>query len=127
MAIKQHLIGKVGTRKLLTLRGLIEPIAEYLQYFVLMIIPASDVVALIHSSIIFTAILSRIFLKELLGFPHIFAIILTFFGVALISKPTFLFGTIKYVNVNSTFNQTLNMTEINENVKPNNLNTALGT
>lgn len=92
-----------------------------------MMIPVSDVVAINHCSLILTAILSRILIKETLGLPHIFVIILTFFGVALIAKPTFLFETIANLHVNNTFNQTLNMNEINENVKPNNLNTVLGT
>ncbi len=79
-------------------------------------IPASDVVAINHCTIIFLAIIARIFLKELLGIPHIFAIILTFFGVVLISKPTFIFGMKPLIN-NQTFNETMNNNTMIKNEK----------
>lgn len=109
---KLHLFGEPKNRKLLILRGLIQPVAVGLLYYGLKLLPPSDVVAINHTSIIFTAILSRIFLKERLGLAHLFGILLTIFGVVFISKPSFIFGTDSYQLLNLTINNT---TQSNEN------------
>lgn len=60
-------------------------------YFALMFANPSDVVTLIHTSIVITSILSRIFFKEKLTLAHFVAVILSFIGILLICKPAFLF------------------------------------
>ena len=72
-------------------RSIVQTCALGLLYAGITLLPPSDVAAIAHTSIIFTAILSRFFLKERFGFPHLFAIVLTIFGVVYISKPSFLF------------------------------------
>lgn len=122
--IKEPLLGPVGSRKLLTIRGFVYLTQLVFNYWALLLIPASDLIAIKHCSIIFTAILSRIFLKELIGIPHLIAILMSFVGVAFIAKPTFIFGSDSITN--DTFNQTLNVTKVNDNIKNNELNTNLG-
>jgi drug/metabolite transporter (DMT)-like permease len=51
----------------------------------------SDVVTIIHTSIVITALLSRVIFKEKLTMAHLVAVILSFIGVTFISKPAFLF------------------------------------
>lgn len=82
-------------------------------YFAIMFINPSDVVSLAHSSIIITAILSKIFLKEKLTIAHLIALILTVIGVLFISKPSFLFpketfmlNSLNMTNINCTQSQT---------------------
>ena len=85
----------------------------------LMLTP-SDAAALGNTSIIFTAVLARIFLKEQLGVIHFVAITLTITGVIFISKPSFLFGSLTApASLNGTafneslsaaFNETINLT-----------------
>ena len=55
-------------------------------------------IAIANASIIVTALLSRVFMKEKLGIPHIIALLLTIAGVILISKPSFIFPTIELLN-----------------------------
>lgn len=88
---KQNPIGISGQRFLLSCRGILSVIGLICLYTALRFIPPSDLSATGHVSIIVTALLSRIFLKEKLGIPHIFALGLTIFGVTVISKPSFLF------------------------------------
>jgi drug/metabolite transporter (DMT)-like permease len=61
-------------------------------YFALMLSPPSEVVTIMHTSIIITALFSRIFFKEKLTIAHFIAIILSLNGVLLISQPEILFG-----------------------------------
>jgi drug/metabolite transporter (DMT)-like permease len=77
---------------LLVLRSILGVFGLFFLYFSLLLIPPSDVSACGHSSIIFTAILSKIILKEKLSISHMFALIFTLIGVFLIAKPTFLFS-----------------------------------
>ncbi len=60
-------------------------------YFAVIFTSPSDVVTIIHTSIVITALLSRIIFKEKLTMAHLVAVILSFIGVTLISKPAFLF------------------------------------
>lgn len=87
----EEILGPKHQRCLLLLRGLIQVAAYYTLYYGLILIPPSDCTAIGHTSIIFIAIMSRMFLDEKLGFAHVFALLLTILGVGLISKPTFLF------------------------------------
>lgn len=106
---KLNPFGQSGNRLLLTFRGLTNTFGLILLYLALRFIPPSDLSAIGHTSIIVTALLSRIFLKEKLGIPHLFALALTVLGVFFISKPSFLFDLKpqnKFVNkTNYTSNQ----------------------
>ena len=55
------------------------------------LVHVSDVVTIGNASIIITAILCRIFLKEKLTVIHIIAFLITITGIVFISRPTFLF------------------------------------
>ncbi|CAF0959473.1 unnamed protein product [Brachionus calyciflorus] len=111
--MKYHEMGLTGPKKqfnLILIRGLLGSFALISIYFAIMFINPSDVVSLAHSSIVITAIMSRIFLKEKLTLAHIFSIFLTATGVLFISKPSFLFQ-IENENLNQSFK---NETEIVE-------------
>lgn len=90
---KHNLIGPKGARCLLNIRGIFGVLALFLFYCSLQFLPPSDATALGHTSIIVTAILSKIFFKEKLGLSHFIAFLFTVSGVVLISKPTFLFSS----------------------------------
>lgn len=102
--------GSTGSRKFLFLRGIVGLLGYIFLYIGLIIVPLSDSSAISHSSIIITAILSRIFLKEKLGLQHILALILTISGVLLISKPSFLFQTCKSTAISTNVSTLLNIT-----------------
>jgi drug/metabolite transporter (DMT)-like permease len=85
------MVGEPSQRMLLSIRGITSSFGLILLYFALRFIPPSDLSAIGHTSIIVTALLSRMFLKEKLGIPHLFSLSLTVFGVLVISKPSFLF------------------------------------
>lgn len=102
---KLNPFGLKGQRVLLSFRGVLSVLGLILIYTALRFIPPSDLSATGHVSILVTALLSRIFLKEKLGIPHIFALVLTIFGVTVIAKPSFLFDS-KQENTNSSLNAT---------------------
>ena len=81
----------------------------------------SDVVTIIHTSIVITAIISRIFFKEKLTLAHLVAVILSFIGVILISKPAFLFPN-KTANLESSLSNSTNLTLNLLNCKENQSN-----
>ncbi len=62
-----------------------------MSYFAITLINPSDVVTIMHTSVVITAFLSRFFLKEKLTFGHLVASILSSIGVILITKPNFIF------------------------------------
>ncbi|CAF0959453.1 unnamed protein product [Brachionus calyciflorus] len=88
---KLDLAGPKKEFNLILIRGLLGSFALISFYFAFMFINPSDVVSLSHSSIVITALISRIFLKEKLTLAHILSIFLTAIGVMFISKPSFLF------------------------------------
>ena len=84
-------LGSPGTRRLLFVRGFTGLFAIVFFRFGLLFIAPSDCSAIQQSSVVVTAILARIFLKEKLGIPHLFSVVLIIQGVIFISKPSFLF------------------------------------
>lgn len=105
--MKYHEMDLSGPRKqrgLLLIRGLVGSFSLMSVYFALMLINPSDVVSLAHSSLIITAIMSRIFLKEKLTIAHVLSIFLTAIGVIFISKPSFLFDSQKMEQFNNYTN-----------------------
>jgi drug/metabolite transporter (DMT)-like permease len=100
-----NIIGKKSIRKLLCMRGLIGVIAIVSLHFSVTLVAPSDSIAVANSSIIVTAILAKLFLKEKLTCAHICAVVMTIVGIVLISQPTFIFPRpIKYkiIENNST-------------------------
>jgi drug/metabolite transporter (DMT)-like permease len=61
-------------------------------YFAILFLKPSDLVSLSQTSLVITALLGRIFLKERLTLGHFIAILLTISGVVLISKPSIFFA-----------------------------------
>lgn len=102
LTLRVNLFGPRKILLLLSARGIIGSLAAILLYIGLALLPPSDCSTLVNSSIITTAIISRIFLKEKLGIAHVISLILTIFGVLLVSKPTF----IPFLNLNQTGNMT---------------------
>jgi len=79
-------------RKMLSFRGFIGAIGMIFLHFAITLIAPSDTVAVTHSSVILTAILARIFLKERFSIAHLISLVLTVAGILLISQPSFLFN-----------------------------------
>ncbi len=77
---------------LLTVRGLFGFSALCFSYLSLKYLDVSDVESVQNSSLLITAILGRIFLKEKMSMFHLVAILFTIVGVVLILRPTVLFG-----------------------------------
>ena len=88
---RENVLGPSGQRLLLVARGLFGLVALNLLYVSLLLIPPSDCLAIANASLLVTAVLSRLFLKEKLGVAHVLALLLTVVGVLLIAKPSFLF------------------------------------
>lgn len=125
---RDHMLGPKGQRLLLSVRGIIGVCALVFLYFALLFIPPSDLSAIANSSIIITAILARIFLKEKIGISHLFALLFTIFGVLFIVKPEFIFKHFSFFSmgqeiknqtlINTTSNSTLaNATAVSEETK----------
>ena len=96
LVIKYKMLSLLGpsdpkVRKMLRFRGLIGALGMICLHFAITLIAPSDTVAITHSSVIITAILARIFLKERFSIAHIFSLVLTVLGILLISQPSFLF------------------------------------
>ena len=113
--LRYHKLKLLGPRKqfkLLLTRGVFGAFSLLSFYFSLMLMNPSDSVALLHSSIIITAVLSRLFLGEKLTLAHFFAIVLTANGVLFISKPSFLFekelGPVGNNQTNITMEENIN-------------------
>lgn len=90
-------------------RGFCGSIGLISVYFALMFLNPSDVITIMHGSIIITAVLSRIFLNEKLTIAHFIGLILTVIGVIFISKPSVFFPHHR-PRSNSTLNNNNNST-----------------
>ena len=101
---KLDVLGPKESRGMLLIRGIIGGGSLLSWSFSIMLIPPSDVISLIYVSIVVTAVLSRIFMNEMLSFAHVVSIALTLAGVFLIAQPEFIFKT------NSSLLQIFNMT-----------------
>jgi len=114
---KLKILGPRKHFKLLLARGMLGSFSLVAFYFSIMCLAPSDSVTLIHSSLIITAIISRIFLGEKLTLAHFVAIILTANGILFISKPSFLFN--KESTLNSSNFTTTHLVESKfESFKP---------
>ena len=116
----------ITVKKILRLRGFIGAIGMIFLHFAITMIAPSDNVAVTHSSVIITAILARIFLKERFTIAHIFSLILTVIGILLISQPSFLFKT-KSIQTNLMVkNDTQNSTSLIYSLNDQNYSLYIG-
>ena len=84
-------VGPKSSRKLLVIRGIVGTGAIIFGLVALLYLDVSDFETLINSSILITALLGRIFLKEKITISHIVSLVLTILGVLFILRPPFLF------------------------------------
>ena len=93
--IRMNNLSPLGPKEhhgLLIIRGLVGSAAVITAYFSIKYLDVSDVETLTNSSVIITAIFSRLFLNEKLTISHILSLVLTLVGVVFIVRPSFLFG-----------------------------------
>ena len=88
---KVDVFGTKEQKLLLHFRGIIGVFGLLAIYTGIKFIDPSDVISISHASLIITAVLARIFLKEKLTIAHFIATILTILGILCICKPKFLF------------------------------------
>jgi drug/metabolite transporter (DMT)-like permease len=108
---KLNCFGKKNERKLLAIRGSFGVIISSSTLVAIRLVNPSDCITIINSTVILTAIVCRIFIKEKLTIIHIFSVLLTIFGVACIFRPSFLFPTKQQIN------ESLNSTTYNDTFK----------
>ncbi|EFA80065.1 hypothetical protein PPL_06887 [Heterostelium album PN500] len=80
-------------RLLLSVRGLFGTFAVASVFFTFTVLPLSDAVCVSFTTPVFTAALACIVLKEKWGYIDAISTILSFIGVGIISKPSFIFGS----------------------------------
>ncbi|KAI0247427.1 hypothetical protein BJV78DRAFT_1364195 [Lactifluus subvellereus] len=93
--IPSPLLGPKGVRTLLVLRGFTGFFTLSGMYFSLQYLSLSDATALTFISPILTGFSGAVFLRETLSLKETFAGLCNFFGVILIARPSFLFGSPK--------------------------------
>jgi drug/metabolite transporter (DMT)-like permease len=91
---------------LLVSRALLGVVGLITAYFAIIFVNPSDSSSIINSSIVITALLSRVLLKEKLSIVHVVAIITTVVGVVFISQPSFIFPNRPELNSTVYLNQT---------------------
>lgn len=92
LALKKDL-RKSGTElKLLMTRALLGVVGYIAATFAITLVDPSDFVAISHTSLIITSVLSRVFLSEKLTLFHFVSIISAFSGCLMILQPKFIFG-----------------------------------
>lgn len=104
--------------KLLCARGIIGTCSLLSFYISIMLLDPSDSTTLVHSAIIITAILSRLFLGEKLTIAHLIATLFTANGVLFISKPEFLFPKEPGMVLSTNTSQTIEKKSSFESMKP---------
>lgn len=89
---KMEILGVKGERITLFLRGMSGFFSFGLLYVAFRMIPLADASTIVFSAPIFVLIFAWLALREECGLFQIFILIFTLVGVALISRPSFLFG-----------------------------------
>lgn len=88
---KHERIFPAGKRIMLILRSFVGTTGLILSFYAFRHMPLADASVIVFSVPVFVAIFAYIFLKESCGLISFVTIILTLFGVILITKPTFIF------------------------------------
>ena len=101
--------GKKNERKLLAIRVMIGVIIASSTLIAMRLVHPSDCTTIVNASVILTAIVCRIFIKEKITIVHIVAVLLAVLGIVCIFRPTFLFSKKESFSFNSTtsFNHTV--------------------
>ena len=99
---KENFLGPKNMRKWLVARGLIGSSSVVLGYFSLKYIDPSDFSTLNNLSVIETAIIARIYLKEKLTSFHFIATFLSLCGIFFILRPAFLFANKEQSAINES-------------------------
>lgn len=92
MIYKQEDVFPVGKRSILLLRCFVGTTGLTLSFYAFRHMPLADASVIIFSTPVFVAIFANIFLKEPCGIFNVFTILLTLFGVVLITRPSIIFA-----------------------------------
>lgn len=92
MIYKQEDVFPAGKRLILLLRCFVGTTGLMLSFYAFRHMPLADASVIIFSTPVFVAIFANLFLKEPCGIFNVFTIILTLFGVILITRPSMIFG-----------------------------------
>lgn len=106
-------------RVLLFVRALLGTIGLTCAYFAFTLIDPADNVAIVNSSVIITAVISRFVFKERLSLVHLTSIMMALTAIIFISQPSFIF-TDKKPQLTSS-NQTFNFTQVSDDSKGGNM------
>ncbi|XP_003744041.1 solute carrier family 35 member G1-like [Galendromus occidentalis] len=90
---QQPLLGPRDVRWMLIMRGIAGSTSLYLRFYALRYLPIADASVIIFSVPVFVAVMAKVFLKEPCSVFHWISVMATLFGIALITKLPFLFGT----------------------------------
>lgn len=93
MIYKQEKVFPKGKRLILLLRCFVGTTGLMLSFYAFRHMPLADASVIIFSTPVFVAIFANLFLKEPCGIFNVFTILLTLFGVMLITKPAIIFGS----------------------------------
>ncbi|XP_076314822.1 solute carrier family 35 member G1-like [Tachypleus tridentatus] len=83
---KSHPLGPRSTRKMILIRSVLSVLLVYTRYCAFHSLPIAEATVIIFSYPVIVAVLSRIILKEPLGFLQVTSAILVIVGVVLVSK-----------------------------------------
>ncbi|XP_031626493.1 solute carrier family 35 member G1 [Contarinia nasturtii] len=92
LVYKQEDVFPSGKRTILLLRCFVGTTGLILSFYAFRHMPLADASVIIFSTPVFVAIFANLFLKEPCGLFNAFTILLTLFGVVLITRPSMIFG-----------------------------------
>lgn len=92
MVYQQEDVFPAGRRIILLLRCFVGATGLILSFYAFRHMPLADASVIIFSTPVFVAIFANLFLKEPCGLFNAFTILLTLFGVCLITRPSMIFG-----------------------------------
>lgn len=89
---QENPLGPRNLRHLLILRGIVGSASLFLRFCAMHYLPIADANVIIFSVPVFVSLFARVFLKEPCGIIHVFTIILTLLGLALVTKLPMIFA-----------------------------------
>lgn len=92
-------LGPAHCRKLLLARGCLGPFSLLAMFTSLKLIDPSDSVALLSFTVLFVAILGRIFLREKISIVYVFSTLVILVGALLITQPRFMIDPTKEMSL----------------------------
>lgn len=91
MIYEREEVFPAGKRIIILLRGFVGTTGLMLSFYAFRHMPLADASVIIFSTPVFVAIFAKVFLKESCGMFNVLTILLTLFGVVLITRPSILF------------------------------------